>query len=206
MCRYTRYSMRAVRCTAAKSRSHEWPRQEHSRCQSTGQWSRVPLLSASCCPASSVSPSAELQYGSISPPAESWPPGRASDDIAIAEQASRRFAACAVEAPRVWIHIQDFKQKSLADAVNRSLAVLMVDGAAVSPQPVQWVQEGPMVDQIRYFKAGDRTGALAIVQSLRLVLPRLWLEDMSATYDQVMWIKPGNYELWLAPGDRSKDH
>jgi hypothetical protein len=82
----------------------------------------------------------------------------------------------------------------------------MVDGAAVAPQRVQLVQDGPAVDEIRYFKVADRAGALAIVQALKKVLPRVWLRDLSAEYDQVVWIKHGHYELWLAPGDRPKDH
>jgi hypothetical protein len=106
----------------------------------------------------------------------------------------------------VRIHIQTVNQKGLADVVNRSLAELMVDGAAVLPQPVQLEDEGPATDQIRYFKAGDRVGALTIIKALQQILPRLWLKDMSAAYEQVAWIKPGCYELWLAPEGRPKDH
>jgi hypothetical protein len=122
------------------------------------------------------------------------------------EQGGCTFGACDLEAPTVWIHIQDVRQKSLADAVNRRLAALMVDGAAVSPQPVQVAQDGPLVDEIRFFKSGNRTGALAIVRALKQVVPRLWLRDLSPEYERVAWIKHGYYELWLAPGDRPKDH
>jgi hypothetical protein len=153
-----------------------------------------------------VPSNSDLSHTSISQPGGTQLQGLISADITIGEQASCRFAACALETPKVWIHIQDVKQKSLADTVNRSLAALMVDGAILAPQPVQLAEEGPVIDQIRYFKSGDRTGALAIARALRQVLPRLWLEDMSADYDEVVWIKPGNYELWLAPGERPKDH
>ncbi len=106
----------------------------------------------------------------------------------------------------MWIHIQDARQRSFADAVNRRLAGLMVDGAAVLPQPVQVVQEGPVVDEIRFFKAGDRAGAEAIVQGLRRELPRLRVRDLSEEYGQVVWMTAGHYELWLGVGGREKDH
>jgi len=88
----------------------------------------------------------------------------------------------------------------------RSLATLMLDGAVISPQPVQVVPDGPLVDEIRYFKAGDRTGALAIIRALKKVLPRLWLRDLSAEYGHAAWVEHGHYELWVSPGDRVRDH
>jgi len=129
-----------------------------------------------------------------------------SDNIATVTQDGRAFAHCCLEPPKVWIYIQDTRNRSLTDAVSRCLAALMVDGAAVSLQPVQLAQQGPLVDEIRYFKKGDRTGALAIVGALKRVLPRLGLRDLSREYDEVVWVEHGHYELWLAPGERPKDH
>lgn len=210
MCVYSRYAVRAVRCTASKNQFHEGRRQERSTCQFTQarlQVQSTPEKSwAADAVAEAVPSGSDLQHRSTTEPGQSRLRGMIFDNIASAAQGGCVFAACGLEPPKVWIHIQDTRQRSLADAVNRYLAVLMVDGAAVAPQPVQVAQDGPLMDEIRYFKAGDRTGALAIVQALKRVLPRLWVRDLSAEYEQVMWIKHGHYELWLAPGERPKDH
>jgi hypothetical protein len=96
------------------------------------------------------------------------------------------FAACDLEPPKVWIHIQDARQMSLADAMNHRLGALMVDGAAVSPQPVQVVQDGPGVDEIRYFKVGDRKGALAIAQALKGIAAKLIYDELLCTRNFVV--------------------
>jgi hypothetical protein len=210
MCVYARYALRASRCTASTNQFHEGLRRVRSTCRSTMLWSQVPSppgrLWATGAVAQPVPSGADLRYRSISQTGQSSLSGLISDGIATFGLGSCAFAACGLEAPKVWVLIQDVRHRSLADAVNRCLAALMVDGAAVLPQPVQVAQDGPLVDEIRYFKAGDRTGALAIVQALKKVLPRLWLRDLSAEYDRVVWVEHGHYELWLAPGERPKDH
>lgn len=128
------------------------------------------------------------------------------EHLATTTQETRAFAHCGLEPPKVWIYIQDPRSRSLTDAVSRCLAALRVDGAAVSLQPVQVAQQGPLVDEIRYFKTGDRTGALSLIGALKRMLPRLCLRDLSRDYDEVVWVEHGHYELWLAPGERTKDH
>ena len=134
----------------------------------------------------------------------SSPRGKCDRPAAIRDGCA--FTACDFEAPRVWIHIQDVRHRSLAVSLIRCLATLMIDGAEVSPQIVPVIQDGPLVDEIRYFKPSDRLGALAIIHALKPVLPRQWLRDLSAEYDQSVSVKHGHYDLWLAPGDRVKDH
>jgi hypothetical protein len=205
MCVYAQYTVRAEKCTATKNQFQEGRKQERSTCQSTIAGWQAPLLAwAAEAVAQPVSAGSDLKHLTIVQPGQSSLRDMLSDHIAT--QGGCAFAACGLELPKVWIHIQDARQRPLADAVNRCLAALMVDGAAVSTQPVQVARDGPLVDEIRYFKAGDRTGALAIVQALKRMLPRLWLRDLSAQYDQVVWIKHCHYELWLAPGDQPKDH
>ena len=176
MCVYARFVVRAARCTVLKDQYQKELRQQRSKRRSRIVRSQLP------------------------------PPPVLSDSIIMASGRGSAFAACSLEPPRLWIHIQDVTHKSLAVAVVRCLATLMLDGAAISPQPVQVASDGPLVDEIRYFKAGDRTGALAIIQALKRVLPRLWLRDLSAVSDQAARVKQGHYELWLAPGGQVKDH
>jgi hypothetical protein len=209
MCIFSRRAVSRGRCAVSKNQRHQWLRQERARFQSTIPRLEVLSPSEKCRRASRtrpVLPISDLQHSTSRPPGESWLGGPIFEDIANADRWGCSFAESTPEACKVRIHIQDLKQKGLADFLNRSLAELMLDGAVVLPQPVQLVQEGPMTDQIRYFKAGDRTGALTIIKVLQQILPRLWLKDMSAAYEQVAWISPGSYELWLAPDGRPKDH
>ena len=209
MCVYARSAVRAGRCTASETQYQEGMRQERARCQSTTVRSQVPLLSerfGAAADPQSASFGSGIQLYSINHPARFLLRGMLSNNVATATPDGRAFAVDGLAPPRLWIYIQDLKQNSLAIAVNRRLAALMVDGATISLQHVQLAQDGPSVDVIRYFKAGDRTGALAIIRALKQVLPRLWLRDLSAEYDRIDWVKHGHYELWLAPGDRVRDH
>jgi hypothetical protein len=185
MCAHARSVARAARCTALKNPCHEKLRQE-----------RLRLLLA---PGKHRAADSVLQTASSARP-------MLFDSINAASRGGCAFAACSLEPPKLWIHIQDVTHKALAVAVIRSLATLMLDGAVLSPQPVQVVPDGPLVDEVRYFKAGDRTGALAIIRALKGVLPRLWLRDLSAEYDHAARVGHGHYELWVAPGEQMKDH
>jgi len=210
MCVYARSAVRAMRCTASDTQYPKELSQGRSRCPS-----RIVRLQH---PPPSDKPTAvgglaqfacsdsHLLNRSLSQPGRVWVGGTLSDRVTTAARRRCAFDACSLEPPKLWIHIQDVTHKSVAVAVIRSLATLMLDGAVISPQPVQVVPDGPLVDEIRYFKAGDRTGALAIIRALKKVLPRLWLRDLSAGYDQVGWVEHGHYELWLAPGGQVKDH
>jgi len=184
MCAHTRSAARAARCTASRNPCHEALRQKRLQ-----------------------PPLAPEKHRSADAVAQVAAPGprMLSDSITMGTRGGCAFAACSLEPPKLWIHIQDVTHKALAVAVIRSLATLMLDGAVISPQPVRVVPDGPLVDEIRYFKAGDRTGALAIIRALKGVLPRLWLRDLSAENHDA-WVEHGHYELWVAPGDQMKDH
>jgi hypothetical protein len=194
MCVHAQSAARVARCTASKNQCHKGFWQERSRCDPRRVRSRLPPPPIELRAVDAVAQLAPSLRGTL------------SDSIRTAEWGGCAFATCSLEPPKLWIHIQDVTHKSRAVAVIRSLATLMLDGAAISPQSVRVVPDGPLVDEIRCFKAGDRPGALAIIRALKRVLPRLWLRDLSAEYDQVAWIGHGHYELWLAPGDEVKDH
>jgi len=121
------------------------------------------------------------------------------ENVMSAVQADQAYATRKVNAPKVWIHIRDARQRHLASTLNQRLAAVSIAGMSLSPQPVQQVPSGPSVDELRYFGPSDREGAELMIQALRGDLPRVKLKDLSAEYAQVTWIKPGHYELWLAP-------
>ena len=208
MCVYARSAVCAGRCSASETHSQKWMSQQRSKPHSTivrSQVRQIPETSG-IMDAQFVSSSSHVQLRSNGGPRGHLPRGLLSHHLATSMPEGCAFVVDGLAPPRLWIYIQDLKQNSLTISVNRCLAALMVDGATISPQAVQVAQDGPLVDEIRYFKAGDRTGALAIIHALKRLLPRLWLRDMSAEYDQVDWVKHGHYELWLASGDRVRDH
>lgn len=64
---------------------------------------------------------------------------------------------------------------------------------------MQVVDYGPNDTELRFFKSRDAEQARALARVLRDALPALELKDFSSQYGKVGWLKPGHYELWLAP-------
>lgn len=120
-------------------------------------------------------------------------------NINSAVQSDRAMASVQPSTPTVWVLIRRDSQRLLAESLYRRLAGVKINGVTADTAPIQIVGAGPTTDEIRYFKPGDREGAKAILQALRPELPRLKLRDLSPEFGQVAWIKPGHYELWLAP-------
>lgn len=210
MCIYARYAVRVVRCMESKLRFNRERKQTRAACLPRMVRRQAPSSPEQSCAPSAPAPSAlpghhpQHHSNSLSPrpSLRNW----ISGDITAAPQSRRTFAACYLEPPQLWINIQDVRHRFLADAVRRCVTELFLDGAAITPRPVQLTHDGPLVDEIRYFKVADRAGALVIAKALKSVLPRLWLRDLSREYDHVANVKHGHYELWLSSNNREKDH
>ncbi len=98
---------------------------------------------------------------------------------------------------QMWVHIRNDGQKKLADEIMDVLG--RQQQGNIEQKPVQRVDYGPRKSQLLYFKRQDRKQAEEIFATLRRRIPQLELSDASARYQNAGWIKPGHFELWLAP-------
>ena len=112
---------------------------------------------------------------------------------------SLAYARLPVTPAQLWIHIRNDNQQKLADEILDTLARQQFQKANIEPMPVQKVDAGPRKNQLRYFKRQDQKQAEELFSALRKLIPQIELSDASGRYQNVDWIKPGHYELWLAP-------
>lgn len=109
------------------------------------------------------------------------------------------YARRPVAAAQIWVHIRNDGQKKLADEILGSLGSQHFEQRNIEQKPVQRVDYGPRKSQLRYFKRQDQQQAEELFAALRRQIPQLELNDASGRFQNVDWIKPGHYELWLAP-------
>jgi hypothetical protein len=100
---------------------------------------------------------------------------------------------------RLWIHARNDSQKKLAQEILDKVAKLEFKQWQIEQKPIQQVSAGPPKSQLRYFKRQDQAHAKELYTALRKWIPQLEIKDISANYEHVGWIKPGHFELWLAP-------
>lgn len=101
--------------------------------------------------------------------------------------------------PQLWIHVQSDEQKRVVQEKFDRFKSLMVGGRKVETRPIQVVTTGPGQSQLRFFRRTDKTEAQALLVEIKKAVPLTVLKDMSIEYQQLTWIEPGHYELWLAP-------
>lgn len=102
-------------------------------------------------------------------------------------------------AARLWVHKRATAQDSVVARIRDQVASLSLPGGPVEFKPVQTVDVGPSVSQLRFFKAVDRERAQEFADALRVQVPGLTVRDLTAQYAKVSWLKPGHFELWLSP-------
>lgn len=107
--------------------------------------------------------------------------------------------ASTLPAARLWVHQRSTAQDAVVARIRSQAARLSLPGGPVEVQPVQTVTAGPSVSQLRFFKAVDRERALKFADALRAQVPGLTVRDLTAPYAKMSWLKPGHFELWLAP-------
>src|SRR5262245_61931603 len=121
-------------------------------------------------------------------------------NIESAKTASARVADhLRGQAPQLWIHVLNERQKGEVERKLDWFRNLRVGGQKVNIRPTIIVQNGPRVSQLRFFRSADQSQAATLAADLREAIPRLVLEDLSAQYGKVTWIDPGHFELWLSP-------
>jgi hypothetical protein len=109
------------------------------------------------------------------------------------------LGSAAKEPGRLWIHIRTKAQEKSAQAINSQLTGAAYNGRNILGQPIQLVTSGPRNTELRIFREQDSADALEILKKLRKDVPSAQLKNLSAQYRSVEWIKPGHFELWLAP-------
>jgi hypothetical protein len=100
---------------------------------------------------------------------------------------------------QLWIHIRNSKQIELAQDIFRKLIQAKSQPWHIEQKPIQKVDDGPSKSQLRYFKREDRSQAKKLLAALQKSIPKIELCDLSGKFDQIGWVKPGHYELWLSP-------
>jgi len=104
-----------------------------------------------------------------------------------------------IEAPQLWIHVRSDAQRKLVAENLTWFGSIQLRGKRMDVRPLQLVAEGPEQSQLRFFKRQDREEAGQLLGELKKGIPRLQLQDLSGRYQAIEWLKPGHFELWLAP-------
>lgn len=100
---------------------------------------------------------------------------------------------------QLWVHVRnEVQRRQVQDNVDWFKG-LKVQGLALEMRPVQLVSGGPQESQLRYFKRQDADDAERLARALAPAFPHLQVADMSGTYQRMEWMRPGHFELWLAP-------
>ncbi len=103
-------------------------------------------------------------------------------------------------APRVYIQIAEEAQRAGARDLITRLTVSRLKGRkliGMGPELVSRVTR----DELRCMKASDCSQASGLATYLGLLLGRkITPVDLSARYENSAAVRPGHYELWLAPG------
>ncbi len=104
-----------------------------------------------------------------------------------------------IETPQLWIHVRSDAQKKLVAENLKWFGSIQLRGKGIDVRPLQLVAKGPEQSQLRFFKRQDREEAEQLLGELKKGFPGLQLQDLSGRYQAIEWLKPGHFELWLAP-------
>lgn len=102
---------------------------------------------------------------------------------------------------RIFLHVGDKEQFSGARELQWSLGGASLDGTRIVVQGIE-VVEGGGDDSLRCLKRQDcaRAGEVAAIVNAELRGRSLRVRDLSRTYERARNVRPGTYEVWLAPG------
>ena len=120
------------------------------------------------------------------------------EDVKSGARAHDDFTARYQSQPRLWIHVERQSQVPFAEELLSAVSDVHVGGKLIENKPVQLVNVGPSVSQLRYFHRTDQQQAIELFGLLRQSVPDLQLRDFSSEYSAALWIEPGHYELWLS--------
>ena len=107
--------------------------------------------------------------------------------------------------PRLWIHVRSPEQEKMVNDASPWLKSIKLGEKPIELRPLQSVKTGPHESQLRFFKTLDRNEADQLARKLKHAIPNLQLKDFSLQDQSLDWLKPGHYELWLAPDVSSFD-
>lgn len=102
-------------------------------------------------------------------------------------------------AARLWIHVRNEDQNKAVKEILEWLKSIKLGGKTIELRPIRLVEYGPNESDLRFFKKQDAEYAKHLLTKLKKILPKLELKDLSRQYKNIVWIKPGHYELWLSP-------
>jgi hypothetical protein len=125
--------------------------------------------------------------------------GLIDQNIQSSTSAANRLADESKTASKLWIHVRSESQKQMVQGNFDWFKNLSIGGRKIELRPIRLVNTGPNQSQLRYFRASDQDQAQALLAEIKKAVPRAVLQDMSGQYQQVNWIEPGHFELWLAP-------
>jgi hypothetical protein len=99
-------------------------------------------------------------------------------------------------APRVYVQV---RSDSEADRAKHTLTPILQQEGFIVPKP-EVLATGPAATEVRYFRPEEREGAERLIAALR----KIGISDVQAKYvlgyEDSKRIRPGHYEVWLAPG------
>lgn len=105
--------------------------------------------------------------------------------------------------PRVYIQISDERQRSTALALGLEISSLQLASLPVMVPGIELVEAVPRVTELRCFQEADCEVGQLLVRDINelFVRPAVNLKNLSKDYGASENIRPGHYELWLAPGE-----
>lgn len=105
--------------------------------------------------------------------------------------------------PRVYIQISQEQQRATAMVLGRRISSLQLADMWVIVPGIELVEAVPRVTELRCFESVDCEAGRLLAQEINDLLeaPAVNLVNLSQRYGGSENIRPGHYELWLAPGE-----
>lgn len=98
--------------------------------------------------------------------------------------------------PRIVIHIRGEYQREAAEKIGAQLR-----SAGYIVPDFELMNTGPNATELRFLRKAEQEEAMKIVGLLNKMGMQVKLADHSAEYENAKNVRPGTYELWLAPGE-----
>ncbi len=104
----------------------------------------------------------------------------------------------AAQSTRVWPHVQASSDREMVAKIRRALTdATPEDQSKLDLKPVQIVENGPRLSQLRYFKEGDAALAAKIAELIADAIGTpVKTVDMTAQFKGADWLQPGHLEFW----------
>ncbi len=103
------------------------------------------------------------------------------------------------QSPRLWVHVRNQEQEKFIQDLNATnwFESIKLNDTPINFRPIQLVDNGPKLTQLRYFFKQDKDEAELLLKQLLKIIPQIQLKDFSNQYGTIL--VRGHYELWLAP-------